>query len=46
MSQDLHTSGEYLKKNPLWHTDESPWKARNILQIMVVPKVKTVLGQK
>ena len=39
MSQDLYTSGEYLKKNPLWHTDESPWKARYILQIMAKNRI-------
>jgi 2-polyprenyl-3-methyl-5-hydroxy-6-metoxy-1,4-benzoquinol methylase len=35
MSQDLYASGDYLKKNPLWHVDESPWKAKCILEIMV-----------
>ncbi len=48
MSQDLYTSGEYLKKNPLWHTDESPWKARYILQIMtknsIAPKTICDVG--
>ncbi|MBE3559242.1 MAG: methyltransferase domain-containing protein [Ktedonobacteraceae bacterium] len=34
MVQNLYTSGEYLKKNPLWHTDESPWKAREILRML------------
>jgi SAM-dependent methyltransferase len=34
MIQDLYTSGEYLEKNPLWHADESPWKARSVLEIM------------
>jgi SAM-dependent methyltransferase len=32
--QDLYTSGEYLNKNPLWHVDESPWKAKYILRIL------------
>ncbi len=35
MMQDLYTSGDYIKKNPLWHTDEAPWKAKYILQMMV-----------
>jgi SAM-dependent methyltransferase len=34
MIQDIYTSGEYLQKNPLWHTDESPWKAKYILQMI------------
>src|SRR5690242_7906120 len=32
---DLYTSGEYLKKNPTWHVGESPWKAREILRILM-----------
>jgi SAM-dependent methyltransferase len=48
MSQNLYTSGEYLKKNPLWHTDESPWKARYVLHIMaknkIVPKTICEVG--
>jgi ubiquinone/menaquinone biosynthesis C-methylase UbiE len=39
MSQDLYTSGDYLKKNPLWHVDESPWKARYVLQIIAKNKI-------
>src|SRR5256885_15001073 len=31
---DLYTTGEYLKKNPTWHVEESPWKARQILQML------------
>lgn len=30
----LYTSGEYLKRNPLWHVDESPWKATFVLRMM------------
>jgi SAM-dependent methyltransferase len=32
--QKLYTSGDYLIKNPTWHADESPWKAKYVLQIM------------
>ncbi len=32
--QNFYTSGDYLKKNPTWHADESPWKARYVLQMM------------
>lgn len=34
MLHDLYTSGEYLKNNPLWHADESPWKAKYVLQMI------------
>lgn len=27
-------NSEYLKKNPSWHTEDSPWKARQILKII------------
>jgi ubiquinone/menaquinone biosynthesis C-methylase UbiE len=32
--QSAYTSGDYLKKNPLWHVDESPWKARQVLRML------------
>lgn len=32
--QNLYTSGDYLTKNPTWHADESPWKAKYVLQMM------------
>src|SRR5579859_1789498 len=31
---DFYTNGEYLKKNPGWHVDASPWKADSVLQVM------------
>jgi SAM-dependent methyltransferase len=34
MTQALYTSGAYLEKNPSWHADESPWKARYVLQLL------------
>lgn len=44
----LYTNGEYLKKNPLWHTDESPWKAKYVLQLMakngIAPKTICDVG--
>jgi len=40
MSEDLYTSGEYLKRNPLWHVDESPWKAKYILQIIAKNRIE------
>jgi SAM-dependent methyltransferase len=31
---NIYQSGEYLQKNPLWHIDESPWKAEQILRML------------
>lgn len=33
-AQDLYTSGEYLEKNPTWHVEESPFKAKYILNLL------------
>jgi len=32
--RELYTGGEYLEKNPLWHVDESPFKVKQILQML------------
>lgn len=36
MSEKLYTeeNSEYLKKNPTWHTEDSPWKAEQILKML------------
>ncbi|HEX6108604.1 MAG TPA: class I SAM-dependent methyltransferase [Ktedonobacteraceae bacterium] len=34
MLEEIYTSGVYLEKNPSWHVEESPWKAKHIIQIM------------
>lgn len=34
MSQQLYTSGEYLERNPGWHVEEAPWKARQVLRML------------
>ncbi len=34
MAENLYTSGDYLEKNPGWHVEESPWKARQIIQML------------
>ena len=31
---DPHLTGEYLKNNPTWHVEFSPWKATNILGML------------
>lgn len=34
-AQDFYETGEYLEHNQSWHTEDSPWKAGNILKIML-----------
>lgn len=34
MFEDIYTSGEYMERNPEWHVEESPWKARQILRML------------
>ncbi len=31
---NIYTDGAYLDKNPLWHVDESPFKAKHILRML------------
>jgi SAM-dependent methyltransferase len=44
----LYTSGEYLEKNLMWHAEDSPWKAKQILKIMkrnnISPKTICEIG--
>jgi len=45
---DLYTSGAYLEKNPLWHADESSFKANYVLRILrrnrIAPKTICDVG--
>lgn len=34
MLEEIYTSGDYLNKNPGWHVEESPWKAKQIIRMM------------
>lgn len=36
MSERIYTeeNGEYLKKNPSWHVEDSPWKAKQIIKML------------
>jgi SAM-dependent methyltransferase len=34
MLEDVYVNGQYLAKNPGWHVDESPWKARQIHRML------------
>ena len=47
-SQTLYLDGEYLAKNPAWHVEESAWKARQVLRMLlqnsVAPKTVCDVG--
>ena len=34
MPANVFVSGEYLEKIPQWHAEDSPWKAKGVLQMM------------
>jgi 2-polyprenyl-3-methyl-5-hydroxy-6-metoxy-1,4-benzoquinol methylase len=34
MAESLYTSGQYLEKNPTWHTEESPWKVGHLVPML------------
>ena len=34
MSKQIYTDGEYLEKNPTWHIQDSPWKAKDVLKMI------------
>ncbi len=48
MLEQIYTSGDYLERNPTWHVEESPWKAnqviRMILQDHIEPKTICEVG--
>lgn len=48
MLEELYTSGAYLEKWPSWHVEESPWRARQVMRMMVrnnlVPKTICEVG--
>ena len=33
-TQSLYLTGDYLLKNPAWHVEESPWKAKQVLRML------------
>jgi SAM-dependent methyltransferase len=43
-----YTSGSYLERNPLWHTEESSWKAEQIMRMLnrhkIVPRTICEVG--
>lgn len=44
----MYISGDYLKKNPTWHIEDSPWKAKQIIKMMkrnnIVPETICEVG--
>lgn len=34
MHEKFYTKGEYIEKNPTWHLEYSPWKAKQITRII------------
>ncbi len=34
MSEEMYNQGKYLEKNPTWHVEDSPWKAKQIIKIL------------
>ena len=34
MFEEIYKNGTYLEKHPLWHVEESPWKAKQIIRMM------------
>lgn len=44
----IYTNGEYLRKHPNWHVEDSPWKAQQVIKILnrnsVVPRTIAEVG--
>ena len=40
IKSSIYQNGEYLKNNPDWHSEDSPWKAKKILQILIKNNIK------
>lgn len=44
----IYTDGEYIRKNPSWHVEDSPWKAQQVIRILkrnsVAPKTIAEVG--
>ena len=38
--ENIYTNQEYLKKNPTWHDEDSPWKASQIMELLTRNKIK------
>jgi SAM-dependent methyltransferase len=36
---NIYTNQEYLRKNPTWHDEDSPWKASQIMELLARNKI-------
>src|SRR6266704_1857628 len=47
-AEELYKTGSYLEKNPLWHTEESLWKAEQVMRLLgrqkIVPRTICEVG--
>jgi cyclopropane fatty-acyl-phospholipid synthase-like methyltransferase len=34
MLEEMYLSGKYMEKNPTWHVEESPWKAKQVIRML------------
>jgi len=32
--ETIYTDGTYLRNNPDWHVDDSPWKAKHVARML------------
>ena len=32
--QDIYKDGTYYKTNPNWHQEESPWKSKQVIEVI------------
>jgi hypothetical protein len=48
MLEQIYISGDYLDRNPTWHVEESPWKAQQVIRMIlkdhIVPKTICEVG--
>ncbi|GEM_PF-6681754 len=39
MKKNIYKDGSYLKNNPTWHAEDSPWKTRHIIKLLKANKI-------
>ncbi len=48
MTMEMYVDGEYMRRNPTWDVEHSPWKARQVVKMMgrnnIVPKIICEVG--
>jgi len=40
MGKEIYMDGEYLRRNPTWHAEESQWKSKQIIKIISKNKIQ------